>query len=290
VWEAFANACRIAIIVQAVPAQGLVVPGTLARSGRATLCFRQWQRSMVCRSYPGIFTAVIEYRRYVDLDSAKDPMAIRLIILASLLATIPLDALARDHGQKRDHSTITALVIHTVGGPACIANMVQFRPIPKRDDDAQFWQNFLKAAPSAEAHYVIGRNGTEAQVMSPTEIAYHTVGINDVSIGIELVHRGDGIEPFEEPQILKLIELIKEMRKQFPKILISNIVAHGDIDQRICFCGGNPYHRRQDPGANFPMQRVIDEVRVPSDGEYGSTSLPRLTGPTPGRSCASYSH
>ena len=162
---------------------------------------------------------------------------------------------------------------------------VQFRPIAMRDDDAQFWQKVLKTARN-EAHYVIGRNGTAAQVMPPTDIAYHTVGINDVSIGIELVHRGDGIEPFEEPQIVELIELIREIRRQFPKILLSNIVAHSDIDQRTCSCGGKPYNRRQDPGANFPMQHVIDAVRVPSDGDYGPSSLPRLTGPAPARACA----
>ena len=197
----------------------------------------------------------------------------RLIILASLVAIVPLAALARDHGEKRDTGSITALVVHTVGGPACIASTVQFRPIAKRDDDAQFWQKILKTARN-EAHYVIGRNGTAAQVMPPTDIAYHTVGINDVSIGIELVHRGDGIEPFEEAQIVKLIGLIQEIRRQFPKISISNIVMHSDIDQRTCSCGGEPYHRRQDPGANFPMERVIDAVRVPSDGDYVPSSLP----------------
>ena len=209
----------------------------------------------------------------------------RLIFLASLVAIVPLAALARDHGEKRDTGSITALVVHTVGGPACIASTVQFRPIAKRDDDAQFWQKILKTARN-EAHYVIGRNGTAAQVMPPTDIAYHTVGINDVSIGIELVHRGDGIEPFEEAQIVKLIGLIKEIRRQFPKISISNIVVHSDIDQRTCSCGGEPYHRRQDPGANFPMERVIDAVRVPSDGDYVPSSLPRLTGPAPARACA----
>lgn len=209
----------------------------------------------------------------------------RLITLASLVVIVSLGALARDHGEKRDTGSITALVIHTVGGPACIANTVQFRPIAKRDDDAQLWQKILKTARN-EAHYVIGRNGTAAQVMPPTDIAYHTAGINDVSIGIELVHRGDGIEPFEEPQIVKLIELIKELRQQFPKISISNIVMHSDIDQRTCPCGGKPYRRRQDPGTNFPMQRVIDAVRLPSDGDYGPSSLPRLAGPAPGQACA----
>ena len=207
-----------------------------------------------------------------------------LIILAFLLA-VPVEALARDHGEKRGAGSITAIVVHTVGGPACIANTVQFMPIRKRDDDAQFWQRLLKTATRAEAHYVIGRNGTSAQIMSPTEIAHHTVGINDVSIGIELVHRGDGMEPFEEPQIAKLIELIKEIRQQFPKIALNNIVTHSDIDQRTCVCGGEPYHRRQDPGANFPMQRVIKAVQLPSDGEHEPNSLPRLTGPAPASAC-----
>jgi hypothetical protein len=45
----------------------------------------------------------------------------RLIILASVVAIVSLGALARDHGEKRDTGSITALVVHTVGGPACIA-------------------------------------------------------------------------------------------------------------------------------------------------------------------------
>lgn len=215
-------------------------------------------------------------------------MAIRLIILAWLFVASSLDALARDHGEKRDPDRVTALVVHTVGGPACIKKIVQFRPIPKRNDDTQFWQKLLKRAPNTEAHYVIGRKGTAARVMSPTEIAHHTVGINDVSVGIELVHRGDGMEPFDEPQIMKLVELIKAIRQKFPKISISNIVGHSDIDQRTCSCGGKPYPRRQDPGANFPMRRVIDAVKIPSDGEYGPSSLARLTGPAPARACATY--
>jgi N-acetylmuramoyl-L-alanine amidase len=213
------------------------------------------------------------------------PMAIRLTMLAWLLAASALDAFARDHGEKRHADSITALVIHTVGGPACTAKTVKFEPIPIRDDDAQFWRKILKKDPN-DAHYIIGRNGIALEVMLPTEIAHHTVGINDVSIGIELVHRGDGIEPFEETQIAKLIELIREIRQQFPNISVSNIVRHSDIDQRTCLCGGKPYRRRQDPGANFPMQRVINAVRAAGDGEYGQSSLPRLTGLAPTRSCA----
>jgi N-acetyl-anhydromuramyl-L-alanine amidase AmpD len=215
-------------------------------------------------------------------------MLVQLMMAASMLAAVPLNAFARDHGKPRDPNTISAIVIHSVGGPACIANTVQFRPIPKRSDDADFWQKILRAAPSAEAHYVIGRAGVKAQVMPVTEIANHTVGINPVSVGIELVHRGDGIEPFEEPQILTLIETIKEIRRRFPKIPIANIVAHSDIDQRTCSCGGVTYRRRQDPGANFPVQRVINEVRIPEDVEVGASTLPRLLGSAAKPACATY--
>ena len=65
---------------------------------------------------------------------------------------------------------------------------------------------------------MIGRAGDVRQVMPFTEIARHTVGVNDVSIGIELVHRGDGAEPFEEAQIAALIRTIKDIRAQFSTI------------------------------------------------------------------------
>jgi N-acetyl-anhydromuramyl-L-alanine amidase AmpD len=192
---------------------------------------------------------------------------------------------ARDHGNIRDPNTITAIVIHTVGGPACIANTVRFRPIPARDDDAEFWQRALRAAPSADAHIVIGRTGNRADVIPITQIANHTYGANTASIGIELVHRGDGEEPFSESQILKLIEVIKEIRQQYRVIPIENIVAHSEIDQRTCSCGAAIYHRRQDPGANFPMDRVLKEVRLPTDEKSHPSSRPRFTGAAPKSAC-----
>jgi N-acetyl-anhydromuramyl-L-alanine amidase AmpD len=195
------------------------------------------------------------------------------------------DAFARDRGTVRDPGSITAIVIHTVGGPACIAGTVQFRSIPKRDDDAQFWRQVLRSAPTADAHYVIGRTGNKADVLPVTQIANHTLGINPISIGIELVHRGDGIEPFEEPQIVALIDLAKEIRRQYPAIPIENIVTHSEIDQRTCLCEGMNYRRRQDPGANFPMERVVRELRVANDAADRASSLPRLTGPAPKTAC-----
>src|SRR5262249_44593013 len=131
-----------------------------------------------------------------------------------------------------------------------------------------------------DAHYVIGRDGDRAPVIPELEIAWHTIEINEISIGIELVNRGDGIDPFSDAQIAKLIETILDLRRRY-KIPLENIVAHSDIDQRTCVCAGVPYRRRVDPGPLFPMTRVLSAVRL-SDGETaGPFSLPRRTEAAP---------
>jgi N-acetyl-anhydromuramyl-L-alanine amidase AmpD len=122
-------------------------------------------------------------------------------------------------------------------------------------------------------------------VLPITQIANHTPGINPISIGIEMLHRGDGIEPFEESQIIAFIDLAREIRRQYPAIPIENVVTHSEIDQRTCPCAGIRYRRRQDPGANFPMERVIRELRIATGVAKSASSLPRLTGPAPKTAC-----
>jgi len=210
---------------------------------------------------------------------------------AIALAMIPLITLhsaelaARDRWRPREATSINAIVIHSVGGPACIAGAVTFRPIPFRDDDAMFWRKVMLAAPSADAHYVIGRSGRVAEIMPITQIANHTVGVNDISVGIELVNRGDGAEPYGEAQIASLVALIRDIRGRVPAIPFENIVLHSEIDQRTCVCSGVTYHRRPDPGANFPFDQVLAAARLAGDGTRRPASLPRLTGPAPERAC-----
>ena len=191
--------------------------------------------------------------------------------------------LASDYDSSKKARQITTIVIHTIGGPACIAGKVQFRLIPERNDDAAYWGAILKKQHSA--HFVIGRSGEKVDVVPLSQAANHTVGLNRNSVGIELVHRGDGKEPFIELQILKLIDLIRELRRTNPSITIDNIVMHSEIDQRTCFCERQDYKRRQDPGANFPLQRVLKEVKSPKEQEIRSVVLPRLTGEAPANAC-----
>jgi N-acetyl-anhydromuramyl-L-alanine amidase AmpD len=161
---------------------------------------------------------------------------------------------------------------------------VIFRPIPYRDDDADFWQHELLRAPIADVHFVIGRSGVVRPVIPPKEIANHAAGVNDVTIGIEMVNRGDGAEAYPAEQIKPLVGLIHDLRREFPRIALENIVRHSDIDQRTCKCGGVTYNRRQDPGSNFPFDEVRQSVREPRD-ETKETTLPRLIGSASQASC-----
>jgi N-acetylmuramoyl-L-alanine amidase len=101
-----------------------------------------------------------------------------LLLLASVTA-VTATADAREHGKSRDAASIVAIVIHTVGGPACKAAKVEYQPIEFRKDDADFWRRIMQRAPY-EAHFVIGRGGDIANIMPITEIANHTLGINPV--------------------------------------------------------------------------------------------------------------
>lgn len=208
------------------------------------------------------------------------------VVAALLIASAASPGFTREHGTPRDVGTITTIVVHTVGGPVCIEDRVMFKPIPFRADDAAFWRDALRSAPVADAHLIIGRSGTVAQVLPLSEVANHTVGANAASIGIELLHRGDGVEPFEQAEIASLIETIKRLRRDHPHITLNNVVGHSDLDQRTCVCGNAPYHRRQDPGANFPWEKVVAAIRLPNDPPRGRSSLAPLVGPAPAEACA----
>ena len=85
--------------------------------------------------------------------------------LAILVASLPVSS-ARTSGNVRAASDIDTIVIHSIGGPACQRNSVVFQPIRAREDDADFWKDFLLHEPEADAHFVIGRSGKVAEIRS----------------------------------------------------------------------------------------------------------------------------
>tara|TARA_B100000780_G_scaffold272462_1_gene234731 strand:- start:490 stop:1056 length:567 start_codon:yes stop_codon:yes gene_type:complete len=94
------------------------------------------------------------------------------------------------------------------------------------------------------SHFLINRSGEITQFVSCDKRAWHAgesswkkiKNCNDYSIGIEL--EGNDLEPFEDNQYMKLINLIKCLSNDYP---ISDIVGHNQIAPQ----------RKTDPGPFF---------------------------------------
>ncbi len=114
------------------------------------------------------------------------------------------------------------------------------------------------------AHYVIARDGNITSLVSESFRAWHSrsrdeprdqmpfsddsrAGINDFSIGIELITSGEGGD-FLEPQYSALTALLSGICSRHP---ISAIVAHEHIAPG----------RKTDPGPQFDWQRIAAAVR-----------------------------
>lgn len=150
-------------------------------------------------------------------------------------------------------------------------------------EDTIAW--FQNPANKVSAHYVIDLDGRIVQMVPDAKRAYHAgvsslngrVGVNAFSIGIELINWGplklrgesffswpnnysesyDGDEPvliageywqpFPEPQLVALEQLLELLREEHP---IQWIVGHNEIAPE----------RKRDPGQAFPWERFRPNV------------------------------
>ncbi|MDK9700537.1 MAG: N-acetylmuramoyl-L-alanine amidase [bacterium] len=150
-------------------------------------------------------------------------------------------------------------------------------------EDTIAW--FQNPANKVSAHYVIGLDGRIVRMVPDSKRAYHAgvsslngrTGVNAFSIGIELVNWGplklrDGSyfswpgdythpyegdtpqliageywQPFPEPQLTALEQLVQLLREEYP---IQWIVGHNEIAPE----------RKRDPGPAFPWERFRPNV------------------------------
>jgi N-acetylmuramoyl-L-alanine amidase len=183
---------------------------------------------------------------------------IALLALASMsLPAFTSPAAATTRGAPR--SNIHTIVVHAVSGPACVGGKVVYSGAP---GDADRWKRFFDGHPFLGIHYVVDRDGKALASTPESREANHARDAKDGTIGIELVHTGDGVEPFGDAQFSGLLKLIDGIRRRH-NIPITNIVGHGDIDDRTFVCGGRTVKGRSDPGANFPWQRLRTALADP---------------------------
>ena len=120
-----------------------------------------------------------------------------------------------------------------------------------QDSTAQTLKTFTLPSTQVSAHYVIGRNGRVYHMLNDYLRAWHggvakwgsTTDINSSSIGIELDN--NGAEPFSEPQIISLLQVLTGLKKAYG-IPTTNFIGHADIAPS----------RKNDPSAFFPWKRL----------------------------------
>jgi len=96
-------------------------------------------------------------------------------------------------------------------------------------------RRFADPRSGVSSHYTIDRDGSVIVHVDESLRAWHAgasrmpdgrVAANDFSIGIELVNRNDGRDPYPQPQVDALVSLIMEVSTRHP---IRYIVSHAEI-------------------------------------------------------------
>ena len=109
----------------------------------------------------------------------------------------------------------------------------------------QVIQHFANPASKVSCHYTIDRDGTIAAHVQEDKRAWHAgrsrmkdgrTGVNDFSIGIELVNLNDGADPFPDEQIEAMRDLLRAITARHP---IRHIIPHYEC--------ADPPGRKSDP-------------------------------------------
>ena len=109
------------------------------------------------------------------------------------------------------------------------------------------------------AHYVVDRDGTTVQMVDERRTAWHAgvselegrTGVNDFSIGIELVNLNDGKDPYPEAQYQAVVRIVQDLRNRWD-VPDSRIVSHAFI--------ARPEGRKSDP-VGFDFAKLIEMLK-----------------------------
>ena len=97
-------------------------------------------------------------------------------------------------------------------------------------------RTFLDFTANISAHFVVGRTGEIVQTVPLERRAWHAgvselegvSDVNDYSIGIELVNRNDGVDPYPDVQYAATARLIDRVRALYP-VPAERSVTHAAI-------------------------------------------------------------
>ena len=137
------------------------------------------------------------------------------------------------HHSPRLGYKVDTIVLHATGSSTAKGTLSYFR------------NPFSKVS----AHYLIDKDGTIYACVNEARAAWHAGKCflpyaNQRSIGIELVNKNDGVDPYPEAQMIALRQLITEIKRRHP---IRYLVSHAEI--------AKPKGRKSDP-KGFDMETL----------------------------------
>ena len=140
---------------------------------------------------------------------------------------------------RPEGAAVNAVILHYTGMPTGAAALAWLRDPLAR----------------VSAHWLIEEDGGLVALVPEGRRAWHAgisawgdlVGLNQASIGIELVHPGHewGYRGFADRQVARLIRLLQGIRRRFA-VPRARILSHAEIAP----------HRKEDPGELFPWETL----------------------------------
>jgi len=110
---------------------------------------------------------------------------------------------------------------------------------------------------NVSAHFLVDRDGTIYQLMPTNWMARHTIGLNNIAIGIENVGGVDGREDLTQKQMESNVRLVKHLKAKHPKI--KYLIGHYEYGKfrNTKFWqekDSNYFTTKTDPGKKFMRQ------------------------------------
>jgi len=147
------------------------------------------------------------------------------------MPTIDATTWVSPNHSTRDVFPPAVFVLHaTVGGKlSSLRHLCNPRPINPRT-------GLLDPLQAVSTHYVIDKSGLIYQLVADNRVAWHAgegvwrhwTNLNAVSIGVELVNKNDGKDPYTKAQIDALTWLAVMKQRQH-RIDLSNFIRHRDF-------------------------------------------------------------
>ncbi len=146
------------------------------------------------------------------------------------------------------------------GGPGDISVIVMHETGSSGSPDA-IAQWFRNPNARVSAHDIIGKTGRIVQSVRPSQQAWHAGpssfkgrhSVNQFSIGIEMVNKSNGKDPYPDDQIMAAAWRCAHYMKKYPKITLDRITGHRNVLYT---------HANSDMSKTFPWRKFRRYIKT----------------------------